>query len=194
MKAKNWVITALAFFIVSLANATDTPKMNVVSLGTQKALVSFKSPTAATLEITITNNSGEIVYYKKSEAKLNEYRKIFDFSELGNGNFNVCLDYGLYSINRDLQVSKKTIIVGPAEKLFEPYFFIKNGRINMSFLNVAQKNVHMEVYKNGEYISSTSLGKDMSLQKSIDLSKSGKGNYEIVISDLFKNHRFFVQL
>lgn len=194
MKTKIWIIPILAFFVGIISYASDTPKMNIVPLEAQKALVAFQSPNPTAIEITVTNGAGDILYYKKGENKLKEYRSLLNFSQLGQGHFNICINYDLFSLNRNVQVTKKGIKVGSAEKLYEPYFFITDGNLNISFLNLAQKNVHLEVLKNGRSISNSNLGKKMSIQKVIDLSKSGKGDYEIILSDLFRDHRFFVQL
>jgi hypothetical protein len=194
MKTRNWVLTTLAFIVVTLVNATDATKMNVIPVETQKVLVVFESSTPCPLEISITNRNGDILYYKRIKTRLKEYRKVFDFSELGKGKYNVCLNYGMYSINRNLHVSSKRIEVKQADKLYEPYLCKKDKYINISFFNVAQKNVHLEIYKNGQSIADANLGNDMSIQKRLNLSKLEKGTYELVITDLFKDHRFFVQL
>lgn len=192
MKTKNWVITTLAILIVAMGFATETPKMNIVPVEAEKALVTFNSETPVTFEITITKNDGEILYYKKLKNPVDVYQKVFDFSEIGSGNYNVSLNYGSSSINRDLYVSKKDIKVGPVVRLHKPFFCYKNGLLNVSFLNIARNSVFLNVFKNGEYIDGVSLGKELSIQKCFDLSKLKNGDYKIVVSDKFHDHQFMV--
>ena len=192
MKTKIWVITTLAIFIVAIGFATETPKMNIVPVKAEKALVTFNSEIPVTFEITITKNDGEIVDYKKSKNPVDVYQKVFDFSEIGTGNYNVSLNHGNCSMNRDLHVSKKDIKVGPVVQLQEPYFCYKNGMLNVSFLNLAQNSVYLNVYKNGDHVDGVSLGKELSIQKCFDLSKLKNGNYKIVVTDKFNDHQFMV--
>lgn len=193
MKTKLWVVMTLAFFIVSIGNATETPKMNVIQLENQKALVAFHSPFNAPLEVTLTNQTGEILYYKKSEGE-SEFKKVFNFKEFGDGEFSICVCYGTRSIKRDIEVADNEIQVNPAENLFEPYFRLKEDKLNVSFLNITGKNVVLSVYKNGLHVGSTSLGKKQAIQKCVDLSNLGKGNYEVVLTDWFRDHRCKIQI
>ncbi len=192
MKRTKWIITTLAFFIVAVGFATETPKMNIIPVENEKALIAFNSGKPTLIELTIKNDDGDILYFKRSEKRVSEYQEIFDFLELGNGDYNVCLNYGNRSINRDLHVLKKEIIVGAAVQMYEPYFTFKNERLNVSFLNISQKNVFLNIYKDGEHLSKSRLGKDMTIQKCFDLSKLDKGDYKVVITDWFKDHSFIV--
>ncbi len=193
MKKKYWVLTTLALFIVAISFATDTPKMNIVPTESEKALVTFESNLAFPVEITICNDNGEIVYYWKGESLHNRLSRVFDSSELGCGNFNVCLNYGGKSINRELCINKNEMKVGPAIQLYEPFFQYENDRLNFSFLNVAQKNVYLNVYQGGEHITGIKLGNNMDIQKCLDFSKLKEGEYEVVVNEHFKDHHFLVQ-
>ena len=192
MKTKIWVLTTLALFIVAIGFATETPKMNIVTNDADQILVSFESATACPIELIITGNDGEVLHRWQSETPKYIYNQLFNFSELGNGTFNVALNYGGKSINRELCVKNNEIKVGPSEQLLEPFFCFRDDRLNVSFLNVANKNVYLNVYKDGEHYNGFTLGKDLDIQKSIDFSMAEKGNYEIVLSDYFKEHHYTV--
>ena len=194
MKKINWVLATLAFFIVSVGYATDLPKMNVIPIETNKALVAFEMPSPTFLEITLTNCEGEILFFKRTKNRQNEYTEMLNFSELDKGNYNVCLNFGNRSISRDLKVSKNEIKVGPPERLFEPYFCFKSEKLQISFLNIPQKKVYLNLYKNGEHIRGYNLGKDMAIQKCFNLSKLEKGEYTVVLTDWFKEHKYIVQI
>lgn len=194
MKTKKWGITALVLFIVVIGFATDFPKMNVIPVEAEKALVAFKSTEATPLEITLSNCEGEIIYFKRTQKRHKEYNKVFDFSELGKGNYCVCVNFGNRSISRNFTVNKENILVGAPQRLYEPYFCLKDDKLNVSFFNCPQKAVYVNIYRNGKHIEAINLGKDLAIQKRLDLSRLKKGEYEIVLSDLFKDHKYIAQL
>jgi hypothetical protein len=194
MKTKIWVTTTLAFFIAAIGYATDFPQMNVITVEAEKALVAYKSSEATPLEITLTNCNGEILYFKRTQKRYNEYKKVFDFSELGSGNYCVCVNFGNRSISRNLTVDKKDITVGAPQRLYEPYFCMNDKKLNVSFFNCPQKPVYVNIYQNGQHIQGINLGKDLTIQKRLDLSNLKKGEYEVVLSDLFKDHKYIAQL
>lgn len=194
MKTKIWVTTTLAFFIVVIGYATDFPKMNVIPVEAEKALVAYESSEATPLEITLTNCNGEILYFKRTQKRQNEYKKVFDFSELGAGNYCISINFGNRSISRNISVDKKDISVGAPQRLYEPYFCMENKKLNVSFFNCPQKPVYVNIYKNGKHIEGINLGKDLAIQKRLDLSRLKTGEYEIVLSDFFKEHKYIAQL
>ena len=193
MKTIKWVLATLALFIVSVGFATETPKMNVVTNEENKIQVTFESPTACPVEISITDNKGDVVYYWQSKSLQNEINQSFNLAELGTGTFNLALKYGCTSINHEVTVTRKEVKVGPSVRLPEPYFCYKNDKLNVSFLNVSSKNVYLNVYKDGEHYNGFKLGKDFDIQKCIDFSMAENGNYEIVLTDHFKDHYFVVE-
>ena len=194
MKTKLWVSLALAFFIAAISYASDFPQMNVVQLEAEKALIAFESTEPSALEITLTNHNGEILFFKKTQKRYSSYKKVIDFSSLGVGNYCVCINFGNKSITRKVDVTKSEIKVGPPQRLYEPYFCLKDKKLNVSFYNCPQKQVYVNVYKSGEHVTSIKLGKDLTIQKRLDLSKLRQGEYEIVLTDYFKDHVYIAQL
>lgn len=192
MKTKNWVLTTLALFIAAISFATETPKMNIVADDNSRILVSFESATACPVEITITNDDGVVMHNWRTESPQNAVKQLLNLSELERGIYNVTLNYGGTSMNRKLNITRNDIKVGPPVKLYEPYFSFKNDRLNVSFLNVANKNVFLNVYKDGEHYNGFTLGKNLDIQKCIDFSTAGKGKYEVVLTDYFKEHHYTV--
>lgn len=192
MKTKNWVLTTLALFIAAIGFATESPKMNIVSNENDKIIVSFESETACPVELTISDEDGVIMHYWKSESPKKTVNHFLNLSQLDRGTYNVVLNYGGTSINRELNITRNQVKVGPPVKLPEPYFGFKNDKLNVSFLNVANKSVFLNVYKDGEHYNGITLGKNMDIQKCIDFSMAAKGKYEIVLTDYFKEHYYSV--
>lgn len=192
MKTKIWGLTTLALFIAAISFATDLPKMSVNADDASKLLVSFESPAASQVEFMISDRDGVILYSWKSEIPEAKLSKMYNLSELGDGTFNICVNYGGKSINREVCIKGKSVTVGPSVQLIEPFFNYKNERLNVSFLNFAQKNVYLNIYKDGEHYAGFTLGKNMDIQKCFDFSTAKKGNYDVVLTDFFKEHHYTV--
>ncbi len=193
MKTKRWILTTLVILIAAIGFATDTPKMDIKATEAEKTLVSFESVSACPVEITIMCESGEILYYWKSETQLEKLDRFFDLSDVSYGKYKVCVNYGVQSLNRELFVTRKGISVGPTVQLYEPFFMYSDNRLKLSFLNLAQKSVYLNIYENGKHVTGLNLGKDIDMQKSFDFSNLNNGEYDVVLSDYFSEHHYVVR-
>lgn len=194
MKTKIWTLTVLALFIVSIVQATKRPQMSVVTVEDQKAVVAFECSFAAPLELTVTNSRGNIVYYKKTDSLQKELISSFSLDKFRKGLYQVSLVYGTRSIHRNLQIGENEIKVGPAEVLYEPYFCLKDGKLDISFFNIANKNVYLTIKKDGKVVDELRLGKDLTIHKRFNLTHLRKGNYKVVLTDWFGDHQHEVQI
>jgi hypothetical protein len=192
MKTIKLFLTAMAFFVFASGYATEFPKMKVTGVSPDKALVTFESPSPTPLQITISNIEGDILYFKRINKRQTQYQELFDFSELGNGTYNICYNYGNRSVNRRVIVSKKNMEVGSPERFYEPYFSLTNNKLNVSFFNASGKQVWFNIYHNKNHVSGRSLGNELAIQKSFDLSELKSGEYKVVVSDSFKDHVYIV--
>ena len=188
MKTRNWVVFALALVVAATTSATNLPKMHVEPVADEKVKVDFQSATPCPVEITISKENGGVVYQSQSEMRNNEYSKVFDFSELKEGTYKICLNYGNQSVTRELKVNKNNFEVGPAQRYFEPYYKVENGKLDVSFLNVSGKNVYLRLYKDGEFVSGVNLGKEMCIQKRMDFTGLEKGKYNVVLAEDLATH------
>ncbi|MFW6290095.1 MAG: hypothetical protein ACOC0R_03920 [Mariniphaga sp.] len=193
MKTRNFVLTAVALFVAATVSATKLPTLNVFPVEKQKALVSFESPKAASVEISVKSKAGEILYYKKSDAPVENLRMVFDFAELKNGTYDVSLDVNYCKINREVIVSNHHLQVAPEEKrVYKPFCNFEDNLLKVSHLNTGQKNVLLNIYQDGHHIAGRKLGKEVCLQKVFDLSKLKSGQYDIVLSDRDDEYLFTV--
>ena len=190
MKTRIWVVATLVLFVVATTNATNLPKMNVEPVTDEKVKVEFESTTPCPVEITVSQKNGKVVFYTQSEKRKCEFSKTFDFSELRDGLYKVCLNYGNQSVTREVLLDNSQVNIGPARRYFEPYYKVENDMLNVSFLNVSGKNVYLRVYKDGAFVSGANLGKEMCIQKRMDLSNLEKGKYNVVLAEALETHNY----
>ncbi len=193
MKTRNFVLTALALFVAATVSATKLPTLNVIPVENQKALVAFESPKPADVELAVKNRSGEILYYKKSKAPVDNLRMIFDFHDLKDGNYDVSLHFNNCEINREVTISDNQLKgVGEQKRAYDPYCTLEGNLLKVSYLNSDQENVLLNIYHNGQHVAGKKLGKDMCIQKLLDFSKLESGQYEVVVSSNNEDYLFTV--
>lgn len=193
MKTKALFLFVLATFTVSAIFATQLPSMNILPVKAEKTILAFENGKAEHFELTVANSDNEILYYKKSETPVENYKTAFDFSNLENGMYHVTLTVGNWTLDRELTVKGRQIEVGEEVRLAAPVFQFEDNLLHVSFLNMGQKNVYMNIYKQGDHVAGKKLGKEICVQKSFDLSKLDKGLYEVVLNDKYKTYSYYVQ-
>ncbi|MBW6534352.1 MAG: hypothetical protein K0B11_05055 [Mariniphaga sp.] len=194
MKTKNLVLTAMAVFVAATVFATQLPTMNVIPVKNEKALVAFETMSPANFELSLKNQRGETVYYKKSEVPVQNYKLVFDLKNLENGNYHVNLKHGNCTLDRLITVSNGTNLkVGEEIRMFSPYYKFGNNTLQISYLNNSQKNVFLNIYRDGQYVTGKKLGKEMCIQKTLDFSKLEKGTYNVVLTNNSNEFQFTVQ-
>ncbi|WP_372948014.1 hypothetical protein [Mariniphaga sp.] len=194
MKTKNLVLTAMAVFVAATVFATQLPTMNVIPVQNEKALVAFETMSPANFELTLKNQRGETIFYKKSEEPAQSYKLVLDLQDLDDGNYHVNLKHGNCNLDRLVTISNgKNLKVGEEIRMFSPYYKFENNTLQISYLNNSQKNVFLNIYRDGQYVTGKKLGKEMCIQKALDFSKLEKGTYEVVLTNNSNEFQFTVQ-
>jgi YbbR domain-containing protein len=194
MKTKNFVLTALALLVAATGFATQLPTMNVIPVQNEKALVAFETMSPANFELSLKNQKGETIYYKKSEKPAQNYKLVLDLHELEDGNYQVSLKHGNCTLDRQITVSKGSHLrVGEEIRMFSPYYKFENNTLQVSYLNSSQKNVFLNVFRDGQYVTGKKLGKEMCIQKALDFSKLEEGTYDVVLTNNNNEFQFTVQ-
>lgn len=187
MKTKVMILLS-AIFLSNLAVALEKPKLKVAMVAEKQVLVEFSAPSASRLKLTVTNNENRVVYESWSDEATCAFQRELDVSTLKDGVYQICLNYGGKSVNRRVDVNNGGFNVGYPKHCFEPFLNVKGQMLNVSFLNIAGKNVFLNIYQNGKYVAGLKLGNDTAIHKSLDLSHLKKGNYTVVVSEKLKKH------
>lgn len=182
MKTLKLLTTMSAVAIVAIATAVEKPKMNVIPLSPDRAVVAITNENPAYFEVSIETQKGDLVYYKKSSTPLTDYQKTFDFTNLENGDYVINLKVNDTELSKNFNVNSKQIMVGESVLKFDPYFAFGDDVLKFSLLNVDQESFRFSIYSDGELVYQKKLGNNYSLQKGFDLSKLGKGEYNVILS------------
>ncbi len=182
MKTKNVIFAFVAFFFAANVFATETPKMKVIPIEETKLLIAVTQDEQAANQISISYQSGEIMYFKRLKKGTASYQSIFDFSQVDNGDYEVRLKYGKTSLKKTININDGKISVVKEKPEIPPVILKVDDGINLSYLNFAERNVYLLVYKQGQLLNESSLGSDFTILKKIDISALGKGNYDILLA------------
>ncbi|MCY1722441.1 hypothetical protein OU798_18980 [Prolixibacteraceae bacterium Z1-6] len=193
MKTIKLLSTVLAVAIVAIATAVEKPKMHVVPLTANRAIVSIQNDNEALFELSIHAENGDLVYYKQSTKPLNSYQKIFDFKGLKNGSYTMNLKVNDTRLSKDFQVASKGIEVGESKLRFDPYFSYSENVLKLSYLNFDKENFSLNIYDEKGLVYESKVGKDFNITSGYDLSRLSEGKYDVVLSSFNNEFTFSLE-
>lgn len=193
MKTIKFLSTVLAVSIVAIATAVEKPKMNVVTLSGDRAVISIQNEAAALFELSIHAENGTLVYYKKTTQPLSNYQKIYDFKNLENGNYTMDVRVNDTRVLKNFEVASGGISVGESKLRFDPYFAYSDDVLKLTYLNFDQERINLNIFDEDGLVFSTNLGKDFSIASGYDLSALGEGKYEVVLTSLNNDFSFSLE-
>jgi uncharacterized protein involved in high-affinity Fe2+ transport len=182
MKTMKTLFTLAAVAVVIIATAVERPKMNVIPIETDRAVVAISNETPAYFEINVKAKNGSTVYYKQSNKKITDYSKIFDFSALEDGNYEISMKVNDTKIKRDIEIANNKINVGAARISYDPYVILKDDILKVSCLNFEKENLALQIYDNDGLVYNTNIGSEFAINKGFNLSNLSSGNYQVIVS------------
>lgn len=192
MKTIKLAFTVAALTVATIANAVEKPKMNVVPINSERAIVSVTNENPAIFEVSIKAENGDMVYYKQTSEPVTDFKQVYDFKNLADGKYVLNLQVNDTKVINDFQVSGKGIEVGESKVRFAPYFDYKNNELKLSYLNFDQENLKLYFYNNEGLVYESKLGRDFNITTGYDLSGLKNGNYRVVLSSF--NNEFTYNL
>lgn len=187
----------MLFAFVAFANtlmATGNLKVNILPLTNEKAVVAISNAKVGNFQISIANDKGEVVYYKETDDEGNDYRKIFDFSNLENGDYKLSATSDNFTTERSFKIKNKTIAIGKEKNMMEPFFAYKDGVLKLSYLNFSEENLSLNFYDKNNLVYSKDLGYKFDVNEGFNLKKLDKGSYSVVLSTDDKTYAYNVNI
>ncbi|AHW61886.1 hypothetical protein SAMN05444285_12246 [Draconibacterium orientale] len=182
MKTIKFLTTVLALAIVAVASAVEKPKMDIVPLSEDRAVVSILNGGEALFELSIRAKDGELVYYKESASPALTYQKIFDFKNIEDGDYSMDLRVNDTRLVRDINISSKGIVVGESKMRIDPYFGFANNVLKLTYLNFDNEKLSLNIYDESGLVYASKLGQDFNVATGFDLSALDAGRYEVILT------------
>lgn len=191
MKTIKLFFTVTAMVIGAIATAVEKPKMNVIPLTADKMIISASNEKAAFFEFSVKTLDGNILYYKRSNARLTDYRKIFDVENLKNGKYVLDLRVNDTRLSQGFEVFNSEIKVGDKKLIYDPYFSFKDGILKLSYLNFDEELLNFKLYDNNDdLIYQTKVGSDFVVSTGYDISKLQNGSYRAELSSYVNRYSY----
>lgn len=185
------------FALVAFANtlfASGNLKVNLLPVNAEKAVVAISTLTDSNFKISITDENGQIIYYQENDNLGENYRKIYDFSNLDDGTYKLTVVSNDLTTERQFNKSHGQIKVGEEKTTLEPFFGYEAGILRCSYLNFGKEDMTLHFFKNNELIYTKNIGRDFNVQQALNLSKLDKGNYEAVLNAGVKQFTYPIQI
>lgn len=178
-------ILTMMFAIMVIANvamATGNLRVDILPLTVNRAVVAISNNAESKFEISIENSAGETVYYKETEGKTVDYRKIYDFSKLEAGQYTLMVNIDGAMSKRNFNIDREGIQVGKMKNTVEPYFAFNNDILHLAYLNYPGAKMNLLIYDGNDLIYNKALENTFSVNEGLNLSKLKAGNYQIVLA------------
>jgi hypothetical protein len=194
---KTMLKVTLVVALFAFANtvfASGNLKVNILPVSGEKALVDISTLTNSNLKISVANDLGQLVYYNETTEPADNYRKLFNFSDLEDGHYLLSVESLNLTTQRSFQISNNRITVGDEKSSIEPFFGYKDGLLRCTYLNFTKDNLTLDFYSNSQLIYSKEIGHDFAVSEALSLAKLDKGNYTAVLSTGTKSHAYEIAI
>jgi hypothetical protein len=184
---------AIAGLIGSSALASGNLKVNITNGSKDLAEVEISNVKMSKFEIAVTDDNGEVIFYKETKAPAASYKRIYDFSRLDDGTYFFTVKIDNETTETKFSIEKGQVKVVEEKKMVYPVFVMDNKQLKLTYLNFAKENSKLIVYdrfRNSVY--EKDLKSDFVTQHGIDLSNTPRGNYEVVLSSGDSVHSYNV--
>jgi hypothetical protein len=190
MKTIKLALTLAAFAVVAMATAVEKPKMNVIPVNAERAVVLVTNENPAYFELSINASNGDLVYYKQTSNQVTDFKQVYDFKNLADGKYALNLKVNDTRVINEFEVSRKGIEVGEAKVRFAPYFDYKNNELKLSYLNFDQENMNLSIFNGNGLVYESRIGRDFNITKGYDLSRLETGSYRVMLSSFNNEYQF----
>ncbi|MGV8135640.1 MAG: hypothetical protein AB2L20_10525 [Mangrovibacterium sp.] len=179
---KTLTMTFAILVIANVAMATGNLRVDILPLTAERAVVAISNNAESNFEISIENSAGEIVYYKETEGKVADYRKVYDFSKLEDGQYTLAVNIDGATSKREFSIDSRNIAVGKLKNLVKPYFAFNNDVLRVAYLNYPGETMDLLIYEGDNLIYNKALENTFSVNEGLNLSKLKTGNYQVVLA------------
>jgi len=175
-------ILVSASLISELSLASGNFRVNIAPKTEGKALMEISNNTEQKYEISLSNESGEVLYRHKTKGEHSKLNKVFDFSKSEFGVYKLKVKRDGESNEQLLTVTKSGVQVGETIKKTDPIFSYRDNLLILAFQNHNNEELTLNLYQKADLILSKKMKNTNSIKKGFDLSKLDRGDYSVVFS------------
>jgi hypothetical protein len=174
----------LAILVYGSAMASGNLKVNITALNNDLTEVEISNVKMSKFEIDVTNDKGEVVFYKETKAPATNYKRNYDFSLLEDGTYYFTVKIDNESTETKFRVENGKMNIIEEKKMVDPVFIFENNHLKLSYLNFEEENLTLTVYDNSRNeLYKKDLKSDFVTQHGLDFSKVARGTYVAVLSN-----------
>lgn len=189
---KSLLLGAALVLVSGAVLATGNMKVNIVPMEKDRTVVQILNVTESNYEIELTNQSGDLVFYKKTDVPTAMYANHYDFSMLNDGNYNLTVKTNNEKLENSLKVTNGQVENIDQKRIAAPYFTVRDNRLELSYLNFGLENLKVMVYDNNTLLFEKKLKPEFAVNYGLDISNLKNGKYDAVL--VAKNGTFEYQI
>jgi hypothetical protein len=182
MKNLKLFLLGTALVLVSGAIlATGNMKVNIVPVEKDRTVVQILNVTENNYEIELTNEKGDLVFYKKTDVPTASYANHYNFSMLNDGNYNLTVKTNDEKLENSLKVANGQVKSIDQKRMAAPYFTVRDNRLELSYLNFELEDLKVMVFDNNTLLFERKLKPEFAVNYGLDISNLKNGKYDAVL-------------
>lgn len=184
MKQLTKVFFIVAFTLISgIAMASGNLKVLITQGAEDEAIVQINNAVSSIFEIQVQNEKGDVVFYKQTQNPSTSYSNVYDFSKLEDGVYSFWVEINNESSHSKLSINNGSVKLIEQDKEVDPFFALKNKRLEITYLNFDKSDIMLYVYEQGSnrLLHEENIGSEFALSHALDLSELRSGTYEAVL-------------
>lgn len=164
-----------------IASAAGNLKLWVDPVSDAKAMVGVSSLTNESVSLIITDEVGNIVYYRECFGPSENFSKLYDLSNLENGVYKIAVTSKGLTTGCVFRKNPRSIVVGEESTVQKPYFVFEKGCLKFTYLNFMNDKVKLYLYQGNEMVFSKKIGDKFSISDGLNLKKLEAGDYMVCL-------------
>jgi hypothetical protein len=183
MKNLKTVLTGIALvFISGAVMATGNLKVNILPAGKDKSMVQILNVAESNYEIELTNEKGDVVFYKQTKSPTSTYIKQYNFAMLNDGAYNLTVKTENEKLENTLKIDDGQVTAMEQTRAADPFFTVKDNRLELSYLNFELEELKVMVYHENTLLFEKELNPEFTVNYGLDISSLKSGNYDAVLA------------
>jgi hypothetical protein len=188
-------IISISFLVGSLLSslmtfATGNFTVNLSPTNENKAVLEINTNVARTFDVSIRNNSGELIQSFTTEETSDDFNKTIDFSNLRYGTYQLSVEVEGSSSEQLISIGKNGIEVLNETRVTAPYFTMKNDLLVLSFLNHQSDDATLYIYEGSSLVYQHEIGNSFVTHKGFDVSGLDNADYMVVLASGDNYYRY----